>query len=258
MRCYNSKLDFPRLLHFLLLFPLHFTSCGLHNLQLIWNNVCQNKGKTSKHPSLHGHLFLPVKPLIQWYFLHIHPTRFILGTKKKEKKKITSQKSYHLVSLWKCTATRATIHTASIKASTGIPMKLKGRNISPGDETNTNNKTLTNKPTTKSYYVFLLLLLLTCFSLVIVFQMCCGFKCNRTRGPFLPFWGKGNKNNLFQIRRDSKFTNVKRTSENNKKGLQLITQMEKRKEGYDYAAAAHCAAGIWKPPYLRHTESQIT
>lgn len=85
--------------------------------------------------------------------------------------------------------------------------------------------------------------------------MCCGFKCDRTRGPFLPFWGKGNKNNLFQIRRDSKFTNVKRTSENNKKGLQLITQMEKRKEGYDYAAAAHCAAGIWKPPYLRHTES---
>lgn len=48
--------------------------------------------------------------------------------------------------MWKCIATRATIHTANIKASSGISMKLRGRSISPNDET---------KSTTKSHCVFL-------------------------------------------------------------------------------------------------------
>lgn len=80
---------------------------------------------------------IAIDPMI---FFHIHSSRFIL------EKTITSQKSYHLVSLWKCIATPATIHTVNIKASSGISMKLRGRSISPNDET---------KSTTKSHYVFL-------------------------------------------------------------------------------------------------------
>lgn len=81
--------------------------------------------------------WIAIDPVI---FFRIHPLRFIL------EKAITSQKSYHLVSLWKCIATRATTHTANIKASSGISLKLKGRNISPNDKT---------KSTTKSHYTFL-------------------------------------------------------------------------------------------------------
>lgn len=86
------------------------------------DHVCHNKGKqkstlvcSSNHSA-----WIAIDPVI---FFRIHPLRFIL------EKAITSQKSYHLVSLWKCIATRATTHTANIKASSGISLKLKGEHF---------------------------------------------------------------------------------------------------------------------------------
>lgn len=141
MSHYNSNFNFPRLQ--LLLFPillLHFISHALHNLQWIWTTTFAiTKGNRKAPLSAEATIsaWIAIDPVI---FFRIHPLRFIL------EKAITTQKSYHLVSLWKCIATRATTHTANIKASSGISLKLKGRNISPNDKT---------KPTTKSHYMFL-------------------------------------------------------------------------------------------------------
>lgn len=103
------------------------------------NHVCHNKGKQKSTLVCKVTIsaWIAIDPVI---FFRIHPSRFIL------EKAITSQKSYHLVSLWKCIATRATTHTANIKASSGISLKLRGRNISPNDKT---------KSTAKSHYTFL-------------------------------------------------------------------------------------------------------
>lgn len=141
MSQYNSNFNFPRLQLFL--FPillLYFISHALHDLQWIWTPVfaiTKEKRKAPLSAEATISAWIAIDPVI---FFRIHPLRFILG------KAITSQKSYHLVSLWKCIATRATTHTANIKASSGISLKLKGRNISPNDKT---------KSTTKSHYTFL-------------------------------------------------------------------------------------------------------
>lgn len=151
MRHYNSKLTFPRLLLFFFFF--HFcVSLNLHILQQIWETMFAKIKENEKTPLSAVATIsacIAIDPMICF---RIHPSRFIL------EKTITSQKSYRLVSLWKRIATRSTIHTANIKASSGISMKLRGRSISPNDET---------KSTTKSHYVFLAEI---GFFLIILFQ----------------------------------------------------------------------------------------
>lgn len=141
MNHYNSNFNFPRLQLFL--FPillLHFIPHALHSPQWIWTTMFAITKENRKAPLSAAETisaWIAIDPVI---FFRIHPSRFIL------EKAITSQKSYHLVSLWKCIATRATTHTANIKASSGISLRLKGRNISPNDKT---------KSTAKSHYRFL-------------------------------------------------------------------------------------------------------
>lgn len=111
---------------------LHFTSRDLHNLQLIWKMLFA-KIKENKQTSFSAvALFSTWKAIDPMIFFHIHPSRFIL------EKKITRQKSYHLVSV-EMHCHKSHISYSEYQGQQWISMKVRGENIAPDDETTTTN-----------------------------------------------------------------------------------------------------------------------